>query len=123
MFSLGDLAWARISHYPYWPAVITIEPNSSKKYTRVLEKHGSLRREYHLQFFEEPVQRAWVEQSNIIKFEGKYLRKKCQEKSQTFLKKLIFFSVLVLSNGKKLVLFLNEQTQPATFLHMNAFVN
>ena len=75
MFSLGDLAWARISHYPYWPAVITIEPNSSKKYTNVLEKHGSLRREYHFQFFEEPVQRAWVEQSNIIKFEGKIFKK------------------------------------------------
>ena len=90
MFSVGDLAWARISHYPYWPAVITIEPDLSKKYTRVLEKHGSLRREYHLQFFEEPVQRAWVEQSNIIKFEGKYLRKKCQEKSQTFLKANFF---------------------------------
>ena len=75
MFSLGDLAWARIAHYPFWPGIITIEPNSSKKYTNVLEKHGSLRREYHFQFFEEPVQRAWVEQSNIIKFEGKISKK------------------------------------------------
>ena len=74
MFSRGDLAWARYSHYPFWPGIITIEPNSSK-YTRVLEKHGSLRREYYIQFFEEPVQRAWVEQSNIIKFEGKISKK------------------------------------------------
>ena len=79
MFSLGDLAWARIGHYPFWPGIITIEPNSSKKYTRVLKKHGSLRREYHLQFFEEPVQRAWVEQSNIIKFEGKLFNNFCQK--------------------------------------------
>ena len=50
----------------------------------------------------------------------KNLRKKCQDKSQTFLKDN-FFSVLVLR--KKLALFLNEQTQPATFLHMTVFVN
>ena len=50
----------------------------------------------------------------------KYLRKKCQDKSQTFLKAK-FFSVL--SNGKKLALFLNEHTQPAIFLHITAFVN
>ena len=75
MFSLGDLAWARISYYPFWPAIITVEPDSSDKYTRILKKVGSLRREYHLQFFEEPVQRAWVEQSNIIKFEGKIFKK------------------------------------------------
>lgn len=27
-WSVGQLTWAHISHYPYWPCIITLEPNT-----------------------------------------------------------------------------------------------
>ena len=69
-FALGDLAWARVGQAPYWPCVITLDPISKDKYTKVWDRKGSFRREYHLQFFGVKVERAWVVSSNMLKFEG-----------------------------------------------------
>ena len=70
-FSLGDLAWARVGQAPYWPCVITIDPDSKDKYTKVIKRHkAGFRRDYHLQFYGSRVQRAWVISSNMLKFEG-----------------------------------------------------
>lgn len=71
-FSLGSLAWARVGTAPYWPCVITPDPDfkSGIKFTHVKNhrQHG-LKREYHVQFFGR-IQRAWVVSSSMLKFEG-----------------------------------------------------
>ena len=70
-FSLGDLAWARVGKASYWPCVISIDPDTSKHTHVKMQRRntGSLKREYHVQFFGQ-VQRAWVVSSSMLKFEG-----------------------------------------------------
>lgn len=69
-FDLGDLAWARIGSAPYWPCIITHDPNDKYTCVKMNNRRKELRREYHVQFFGRVVQRAWVEQPNLLKFEG-----------------------------------------------------
>ena len=69
-FSLGDLAWSRVGSHPYWPSVICYDPDSDKKFTQVKNtKRKGLTRVYHVQFYGR-VQRAWVSQPQMLKFEG-----------------------------------------------------
>ena len=28
-YSLGSIAWARIGQYPYWPCIVTLDPDSN----------------------------------------------------------------------------------------------
>ena len=69
-FNLGNLAWARVGSAPYWPCLITNDPSDPKeKFTHVKLHKKLLRREYHVHFFGR-VQRAWVQQPHMLKFEG-----------------------------------------------------
>ena len=68
--SLGDLVWAKLFPHPCWPGIVTVEPGSNDIYTQIRKKHGVLFRMYHVQFFEEPVQRSWLDSTNLLKFEG-----------------------------------------------------
>ena len=70
-FDLGNLAWARVGNAPYWPCLITNDPSSPKeKFTHVKLHKKILKREYHVHFFGVRVQRAWVQQPHMLKFEG-----------------------------------------------------
>ena len=70
-FNLGNLAWARVGNAPYWPCLISNDPSSPQdKFTHVKLHKKILKREYHVHFFGVRVQRAWVQQPHMLKFEG-----------------------------------------------------
>ncbi|XP_065317367.1 histone-lysine N-methyltransferase NSD2-like isoform X2 [Gordionus sp. m RMFG-2023] len=60
---VGDLIWAKLSTYPWWPSMIIYDP-SLGIFTRTKKKN----REYHVQFFGENA-RAWVYDKNILAFD------------------------------------------------------
>ena len=77
-FSLGDLVWVKFPKNPYWPGIVTLEPpESNNVHTEIKKKGIYFKRFYHVQFFEEPAQRNWVDSSNMLKFGGKYVMYVC----------------------------------------------
>ena len=51
----GELVWAKIEGYPYWPAMITNHVPHHK-----MLRGSESDRECHVQFFGEPQTRGWV---------------------------------------------------------------
>jgi hypothetical protein len=39
-WEIGQLAWARMSIYPFWPCMITFDPNSLMAFQKVQSKFG-----------------------------------------------------------------------------------
>ena len=52
----GELVWAKMEGYPYWPAMIT---NTNHVHHKMLRGSKS-DRESHVQFFGDPPTRGWV---------------------------------------------------------------
>ncbi|XP_005102412.1 histone-lysine N-methyltransferase NSD2 [Aplysia californica] len=69
LYEEGELLWAKVSGHPYWPCMVARCP-FSKMYTRI---KGDIRvvRSYHVQFFGNEVERGWVNEASMLKFEGK----------------------------------------------------
>ena len=49
---LGDVVWAKLPDFPWWPGMICEDPSSGKVF-----KNDE---EVHIQFFGEPPTRDWV---------------------------------------------------------------
>ncbi|KAF7992681.1 hypothetical protein HCN44_005025 [Aphidius gifuensis] len=69
-WSVGQLTWAHISHYPYWPCIITLEPN-----TDIFTKEKSVGRRkvatlIHVQYFGDKGRHGWVSESWIMEYTG-----------------------------------------------------
>lgn len=61
-FQLGDLVWAKLEGYPWWPSIVCNSPSEDAyirkgKFTKV-----------HVQFFDDPPSRAWVAEKCIKMF-------------------------------------------------------
>ncbi|CAH0763426.1 unnamed protein product [Diatraea saccharalis] len=68
-FQVGDLAWARMGTYPFWPCIVTREPSSGifvrkKLFGRV--EHDII----HVTFFGDNGRRSWMVDSMLRKFLG-----------------------------------------------------
>lgn len=66
-FSVGDLLWSKITGYPFWPCMITINPLENR-YTRLDATTEEL--VYHVQYFGDESTRGWTRPKNIIAFQG-----------------------------------------------------
>ena len=54
-YEIGDITWAKLEGYPWWPSIVCRDPNLDK-HVMVKDKHTQI----HVQFFEEPKpKRAW----------------------------------------------------------------
>ncbi|WAR00452.1 MSH6-like protein [Mya arenaria] len=60
----GDLIWGKLEGYPWWPSLVCNHPTENNHY-----KPGKLP-QIHVQFFDNPVSRAWVKLKNCKKFKG-----------------------------------------------------
>ncbi|OBS67073.1 hypothetical protein A6R68_04380, partial [Neotoma lepida] len=62
-FQVGDLVWSKVGTYPWWPCMVSSDPQ--------LEVHTKINtrgaREYHVQFFSNQPERAWVHEKRIRK--------------------------------------------------------
>jgi len=66
----GSLVWAKIRGYPYWPSVVTRDPDDGE-FVKVPDSQYKTQRKYHLLFLEYNNQRAWLPGSSLNLYRGK----------------------------------------------------
>ncbi|XP_059050531.1 uncharacterized protein LOC131845484 [Achroia grisella] len=68
-YQVGDLAWARMGTYPFWPCIITRDPFSGMFVKKKL--FGRIERDVmHVTFFGDNGRRSWIVDSMLRKFLG-----------------------------------------------------
>uniref|UniRef100_S4RGC1 Nuclear receptor binding SET domain protein 2 n=1 Tax=Petromyzon marinus TaxID=7757 RepID=S4RGC1_PETMA len=68
----GDLVWSKVAGHPWWPCVVTSDPNVGS-HTRVKEYAKSTVRHYHIVLLGGGVvQRTWVADKSTVPFEGQH---------------------------------------------------
>ncbi|XP_029448352.1 histone-lysine N-methyltransferase NSD2 [Rhinatrema bivittatum] len=78
-YNVGDLVWSKVSGYPWWPCMVSSDP--------VLHSHSRLKgkrkcaRQFHVQFFGNAPERAWIFEKNIVLFEGEQQYEQLRQES------------------------------------------
>ncbi|XP_066535463.1 histone-lysine N-methyltransferase NSD2 [Hoplias malabaricus] len=69
-FSEGDIVWTKGSGYPWWPCMITADP---ELHLHFRQKASSSRTGllYHIQYFSDVPERGYIAGKNIVMFSGK----------------------------------------------------
>ncbi|XP_063834524.1 uncharacterized protein LOC135083730 [Ostrinia nubilalis] len=68
-YQVGDLAWARMGTYPFWPCIVTREPSSGMFVKKKL--FGRIERDViHVTFFGDNGRRGWIVDTMLRKFLG-----------------------------------------------------
>ncbi|KAL4714612.1 hypothetical protein ACJJTC_002177 [Scirpophaga incertulas] len=68
-YQVGDLAWARMGTYPFWPCIVTREPLTNLFVKRKM--FGRIEREViHVTFFGDNGRRSWIVDNMLRKFFG-----------------------------------------------------
>uniref|UniRef100_A0A3B5L027 PWWP domain-containing protein n=1 Tax=Xiphophorus couchianus TaxID=32473 RepID=A0A3B5L027_9TELE len=62
-FCVGDLVWTKVSGYPWWPCMVTTDPELNTFNSRL----GLL---YHIQYFGDAPERGFVFEKNMVSFTG-----------------------------------------------------
>lgn len=65
-FVLGSVVWAKMSGYPWWPAMIDEDPDEETCYEFLGDDVYPVK--YHVVFFGKPVTRAWLQADGIRPF-------------------------------------------------------
>ncbi|KTF93175.1 hypothetical protein cypCar_00025145 [Cyprinus carpio] len=69
-FSVGDVIWAKVSGYPWWPCIITTDPEINMHFrSKVKSRTGLL---YHVQYFGNAPERGYVFEKSMVTFSGKH---------------------------------------------------
>ncbi|XP_064142217.1 histone-lysine N-methyltransferase NSD2 isoform X3 [Loxodonta africana] len=80
-YSVGDLVWSKVSGYPWWPCMVSADPllHTCTK----LKGQKKSARQYHVQFFGDAPERAWIFEKSLVAFEGEgQFEKLCQESAR-----------------------------------------
>ncbi|XP_021923850.1 histone-lysine N-methyltransferase NSD2 isoform X3 [Zootermopsis nevadensis] len=83
---IGDLAWARVSGYPFWPCMIALDPQQ-RIFTKTTVRGNFTLRSLHVQFFGDNGRRSWLFSNCVIHFEGLEALNKLEAKVQSAMKK------------------------------------
>lgn len=67
-FSPGDLVWAKMEGYPWWPCLVYNHPFDG---TFIREKGKSKSVRVHVQFFDDSPTRGWVSKRLLKPYTGK----------------------------------------------------
>ncbi|KAJ1090786.1 hypothetical protein NDU88_003915 [Pleurodeles waltl] len=65
-FQVGDLVWSKVGTYPWWPCMVSCDPQL--KVHSKINSRGA--REYHVQFFSNEPERAWIHEKRIREYGG-----------------------------------------------------
>uniref|UniRef100_A0A4W3GW55 Histone-lysine N-methyltransferase NSD2 n=1 Tax=Callorhinchus milii TaxID=7868 RepID=A0A4W3GW55_CALMI len=68
-YNVGDMVWSKVSGYPWWACMISSDPLLNT-HTKVKGLNRAIGRQYHVQFFGEAPERAWIFEKSIVPFEG-----------------------------------------------------
>ncbi|XP_048368442.1 histone-lysine N-methyltransferase NSD3 isoform X3 [Sphaerodactylus townsendi] len=66
-FEVGDLVWSKVGTYPWWPCMVSSDPQL-EVHTRINTRGA---REYHVQFFSNQPERAWVHEKRVREYIGR----------------------------------------------------
>ncbi|XP_076830304.1 histone-lysine N-methyltransferase NSD2 [Brachyhypopomus gauderio] len=69
-FSVGDIVWTKVSGYPWWPCMITTDP----EFRLHFRQKGSTGRTgllYHIQYFSDAPERGYIAGKNMVVFSDK----------------------------------------------------
>ncbi|XP_041443507.1 histone-lysine N-methyltransferase NSD2 isoform X3 [Xenopus laevis] len=67
-YSVGDVVWSKVSGYPWWPCMVTSDP-VLYNHTKVKGQKKNVR-QYHVQFFGNAPERAWISEKSMVPFKG-----------------------------------------------------
>ncbi|XP_016051313.1 PREDICTED: histone-lysine N-methyltransferase NSD2-like isoform X2 [Miniopterus natalensis] len=80
-YNVGDLVWSKVSGYPWWPCMVSADP-LLHSYTKLKGQKKSAR-QYHVQFFGDAPERAWIFEKSLAAFEGEgQFERLCQESAR-----------------------------------------
>lgn len=68
-FAVGDLIWAKMTGYPWWPCIVSIDPVTGT-YFKVTGSSYKADRVYHVQYFGPDPSRGWTSIGMVMPFEG-----------------------------------------------------
>ncbi|KAM4625251.1 histone-lysine N-methyltransferase NSD2 [Polymixia lowei] len=70
-FSVGDVVWTKVSGYPWWPCMVTTDPelnqHTKQKQKAVNSRSGLL---YHVQYFGDAPERGYIFEKSMVSFSG-----------------------------------------------------
>ncbi|XP_063975410.1 histone-lysine N-methyltransferase NSD2 isoform X2 [Diachasmimorpha longicaudata] len=68
-WGVGELAWAHVSNYPYWPCIVTVDLTDD---THLKRKPFGQRiiKMVHVTYFGDNGRHNWVNENSLMKFEG-----------------------------------------------------
>ncbi|XP_014272236.1 histone-lysine N-methyltransferase NSD3 isoform X1 [Halyomorpha halys] len=70
-WNVGDLAWACVGGFPYWPCAITKDPvELCFKKVKILGKNRQPKECIHVRFFGDRGRRSWIMATHILPFHG-----------------------------------------------------
>ncbi|XP_032300146.1 histone-lysine N-methyltransferase NSD2 isoform X4 [Coturnix japonica] len=85
-YNIGDLVWSKVSGFPWWPCMVSADP-ILHSYTKLKGQKKSFR-QYHVQFFGDAPERAWIFEKSLVPFKGKdQFEQLCQESAKQALTK------------------------------------
>ncbi|KAJ2940504.1 hypothetical protein O0L34_g6436 [Tuta absoluta] len=69
MYQVGDIAWARMGTFPFWPCIVTREPGTDLIVRKKL--FGKIERDMiHVTFFGDNGRRSWIVDTMLRKYQG-----------------------------------------------------
>ncbi|XP_054168749.1 histone-lysine N-methyltransferase NSD2-like [Oppia nitens] len=69
-YCVGDLIWAKVSGYPWWPCMISLDPIYAL-YSKISGAGIKSGRIYHVQYFGPQALRGWTSIGQVMPFEGR----------------------------------------------------
>ncbi|XP_010218385.1 PREDICTED: histone-lysine N-methyltransferase NSD2 [Tinamus guttatus] len=85
-YNIGDLVWSKVSGFPWWPCMVSADP-VLHSYTKLKGQKKSFR-QYHVQFFGDAPERAWIFEKSLVPFKEKdQFEQLCQESAKQALTK------------------------------------
>uniref|UniRef100_I3K397 Nuclear receptor binding SET domain protein 2 n=1 Tax=Oreochromis niloticus TaxID=8128 RepID=I3K397_ORENI len=69
-FSVGDLVWTKVSGYPWWPCMVTTDPELNNHFKQKQKTNGRSGLLYHVQYFGDAPERGYIFEKNMVSFTG-----------------------------------------------------
>ncbi|XP_072222126.1 histone-lysine N-methyltransferase NSD2 isoform X1 [Leuresthes tenuis] len=69
-FTVGDLVWTKVSGYPWWPCMVTTDPEFSIHFKQKQKANSKLGLLYHVQYFGDAPERGYIFEKNMVPFTG-----------------------------------------------------
>ncbi|KAK6306795.1 hypothetical protein J4Q44_G00219430 [Coregonus suidteri] len=70
VFSVGDVVWTKVSGYPWWPCMVSTDPelNTHLKHKAINSHTSGIL--YHVQYFGNTPERGYIFEKNMVSFRG-----------------------------------------------------